>query len=413
MNKKVDVIVVGGGVCGSLSAMTAAKLGAEVIVCEEHKEIGVPEHCAGHISVSGLKRLELSLPKKIVENEIKGAVFYSPSGKEFTVRCASPVTYVVNRQLLDKHLAGLAEKAGARYLLESRAESFIVDSDFVKGATIKRRRVKETLASSLVIEAEGCSSVLLKKAGLQTLDRSMVVHAIEAEVDRVKDVEVDMVEVYLGRRYAPDFFVWLIPKRDGSAKIGLAAKTGDPREYLHRFMHNHPVASKKLRNSKITSLSLHPIPLGGSIPKTYGNGFLVVGDAASQVKPTTGGGIIFGSLCSKIAGEVAYEALKSNDFSKDFLSRYQSRWRELIGFDLAAMRRIRKLLNRLPDDKVDKFIGLCSKFEVNKILEEVGDLDFQGKSLVHVVQHPSALIVALYFVFSSLISASSQRNVLR
>jgi hypothetical protein len=80
---------------------------------------------------------------------------------------------------------------------------------------------------------------------------------------------------------------------------------------------------------------------------------------------------------------------------------------------LAAMRRIRKLLNRLPDDKVDKFIGLCSKLEVNKILEEVGDLDFQGKSLVHVVQHPSALIAALYFVFSSLISPSSQRNVLQ
>jgi len=413
VNKKVDVIVVGGGVCGSFSAMTAAKLGAEVIVCEEHKEIGTPEHCAGHVSISGLKHVELSLPKKIVENEIKGAVFYSPSGKNFTVRCTSPVTCVINRQLLDKHLAGLAEETGARYLLKSRAESFLVDSDFVKGVTIRRRGVKENLTSSLVIDAEGCSSVLLKKAGLQTLDNSMVVHAIEAEVDQVKDVEMDMVEVYLGRRYAPDFFVWVIPKRDSSAKIGLATKTGDPREYLHQFIHNHPVASKKLRNSKITSLSLHPIPLGGAIPKTYGNGFLVVGDAASQVKPTTGGGIIFGSLCSKIAGEVAYEALKSNDFSKGFLSQYQSRWRELIGFDLAAMRRVRKLLNRLPDDKVDKLIDLCSKFEVNKILEEVGDLDFQGKSLVRVVQHTSALIAALYFVFSSLISPTSQKNVLR
>ncbi len=407
MNKKTDIIVVGDSVCGSFSAMAAAKLGAEVIVCEEHKEIGVPEHCAGHISVSGLKRLDLSLPKKIVENEIKGAVFYSPCGKEFTVRCASPVTYVINRQLLDKHLAGLAEKAGVRYLLESRAESFILDSDFVKGVTIKRRGVKETLASSLVIDAEGCSSTLLKKAGLQTLDKSMVVHAIEAEVDQVKDVEVDMVEVYLGRRYAPNFFVWVIPKRDGSAKVGLAAKTGDPRKYLRLFIHNHPVASKKLKNSKITRFSLHPIPLGGAIPKTYGNGFLVVGDAASQVKPTTGGGIIFGSLCSKIAGEVAYEALKNNDFSKEFLSQYQSRWKKMIGFDLAAMHRIRKLLNRLPDDKVDKFIGLCSKFEVNKVLEEVGDLDFQGNSLVRVLQHPSALIVALYFVFSSFISPNS------
>jgi digeranylgeranylglycerophospholipid reductase len=413
VNKKVDIIVVGGGICGSFSAMTAAKLGAEVIVCEEHKEIGVPEHCAGHISVSGLKRLDLSLPKKIVENRIKGAVFYSPSGKEFTVRCASPVTYVVNRQLLDKHLAGLAEEAGARYLLESRAESFLVDSGFVKGVSVRSRGVKETLASSLVIDAEGCSSVLLKKAGLQTLDRSMVVHAIEAEVDQVKDVEANMVEVYLGRRYAPDFFVWVIPKSDGSAKVGLAAKTGDPRKYLHHFIHNNPVASKKLRNSKITRFSLHPIPLGGAIPKTYGNGFLVVGDAASQVKSTTGGGIIFGSLCSKIAGEVAYAALKNNDFSEGFLSRYQSRWRELISFDLAAMRQIRKLLNRLPDDKVDKFIGLCSKFEVNKILEEVGDLDFQGNSLVHVVQHSSALIVALYFVFSALTSPNSQRSILQ
>jgi len=406
VSEEFDVVVVGGGVCGSFSALTAARLGAKVVVCEEHGEIGLPQHCPGHVSISGLKHVGLSLPKKIVENEFRRAVFYSPFGREFAIGCSSSVTCVLNRELLDKHLADLAERAGVQYLLESRAESFLVDSNFVKGVIIRRKATKETFASSLVIDAEGCSSALLKKIRLQTLDRSMVVHAIQAEVDRVKEVDMDTVELYLGRKYAPGFFSWIIPKRDGSAKVGLATRMGDPREYLTRFMRDHPVASKKLGSSRITALSLHPIPLGGAIPKTYWNGLLIVGDAASQVKPTTGGGIVFGLLCSKIAGEVAYEALKSKDFSTGFLSQYQSRWRELIGFDLTAMRQVRKMLNRLPDDKIDTIIRLCSKLGADRILEEIGDLDFQGKSLVRVIQHPSALIIALYSIFSSLTSSA-------
>jgi len=410
VSERFDVVVVGGGVCGSFSALTAARLGAKVAVCEEHREIGLPQHCAGHVSISGLKRVGMSLPKKIVENEFERAVFYSPSGKEFTIECSSPVTCVLNRELLDKHLADLAERAGARFLLKSRAESFLVDSNFVKGVVVGRKGTRKTLASSVVIDAEGCSSALLKKVGLQTLNRSMVVHALQAEVDRVKEVDMDTVEVYLGRTYAPGFFAWIIPRRDGSAKVGLATTCGDPREYLNRLMRDHPVASKKLGSSKVTSLSLHPIPLGGAIPRTYWNGLLVVGDAASQVKPTTGGGIVFGLLCSKIAGEVSHDAIESSNFSADFLSRYQSRWRKLIGFDLAAMRQVRKMLNRLPDDRIDRIIELCSKLGVGRILEEIGDLDFQGKSLVRLIEHPTALMIALYSFLSSLTSLDTLRN---
>ena len=406
MNEKADIIVVGGGPSGSFSAFTAARLGAEVLVCEEHKEIGVPKHCAGHLSVSGLERLGLRLPHGIVENEIKGATFHSPSGREFAIRCPSTVSCVVNRELFDKHLSDLAMKSGARYSLESRVRSLLYNSGSVAGVAVRKGRDEETLASSVVIDAEGCASPLLKKTGLQTLDSLMVVKAIQAEVDRVHEIDPDTVEVYLGRKYAPDFFAWIIPKRNSSAKVGLATRTGNPREYLHRFMKDHPVASRKLRKSNITRLSIHPIPLGGPIPKTYSNGLLVVGDAASQVKPTTGGGVILGLLCSKIAGEVAYEAIKSNDFFEAFLSQYQSRWRELIGFDLAVMRQIRKLLNRLSDRKIDKMIDLCAKLGVSSILEEAGDLDFQGRSLIPMIKHPTTLIPMLYFIFSSLTSPS-------
>lgn len=402
MNDKFDAVIVGGGPCGSFSAFTMAKQGMNVIVCEEHKEIGVPTHCAGHLSLSGLKRLGLHLPSNVVENEFKGAVLHSPHGKKFSVKFNSPVTCVVNRELFDKYLSNLAVKAGAQYLFGSRVESLAVDSGIIRGVAIRRERTKKTLASSLVIDAEGCSSILLKKAGLQTLDCSMTLNAVQAEVDRVDDVNMNDAEVYLGREYAPGFFAWIIPKRDATAKVGLATNMGNPQENLHRFMQKHPVASKKLGKSKITRLSFHPISLGGAIPKTYSNGLLITGDAASQVKPTTGGGVIFGLICSEIAGKVAHEALQNHDFSEAFLSHYQSRWKEQIGFDLAAMQQMRKLLNLLSDDKIDRIIDSCTRLGIDTVLEEVGDLDFQGASLIRMIRHPSTLIITLYSVFSAL-----------
>jgi len=404
LEKRDSIIVVGGSSCGSFSAFSAAKAGADVVVFEEHKAVEMPSHCAGHLSLSGLKRLGLlPLPDKVVENTFKSAVFYSPCGNEFWVRFSSPVTCVVDRELFDKHMANLAMKAGVEYRLGMRAESLILDNGYVKGIVISREGEKETLPSSIVIDAEGVSSNLLKKAGYPTLNRSAVVNAIHAEVDNINDVESDTVEVYLGRKYALGFYAWIIPRRDGSAKIGLATKTGTPKEYLQRFMQNHPIASKKLKNSKIVKKSFHPITLGGAISRTYHNGLLIVGDAASQVKPTTGGGIIFGLLCSKIAGEVAAKAVMNKNYSAKLLSQYQSRWKKTIGFELTALRYLRLMLNRLSDKEVDELIKLCSKLELGKILEEHGDPDFEGASLIRMLRRPVTLVVSLYFLLSSVI----------
>jgi len=398
--QKTDVIVVGGGPCGSFSALTAAKLGVDVIVCEEHREIGVPSHCAGHVSLSGLKRLGLTLTQEVVENEIKGAVFYSPSGHEFRVKFASPVTCVLNRALFDKFLANLAEEAEVKYRLRTRVESLFMDAGSVRGASVKG----EVLKSNVVIDSEGCSSILLKKAGLPTLDNSMVVKGVEAEVDKVEDVNHDTVEVYLGQRYAPGLFAWIIPRPDGSAKVGLATKVGNPKTCLQSFVSHNPKAAKKLKQSRFVSVSYHPITLGGPIAKTYHNGLLVVGDAASQVKPTTGGGVIMGLTCAKIAGETAYQAVLNDDFSENFLSRYQQRWQKAIGFDMAVMRQMRLMLNRLSDRRLDKIIALCSQLHLSEDLKRVREIDFQGKGIMSIFKSPAAWTVALYSILSSLTS---------
>lgn len=398
-----DVVVVGGGPCGSFAALKLAKLGADVTVFEEHSEIGIPSHCPGHLSIKGLKNLRLyPLPAEISENTFYGANFYSPKGNQFSVSFSSPVTCAVNRAIFDKHIAELAEKAGVNYCLNSRVEFPIVKDSFVKGVVVKQKGKTEKKLAKIVVDAEGISSRILKEAGLPGLNRHMLVRGVEVEVDNVRKMEPDKVEVFLGKEYARGFYAWMIPKNDGKAKVGLAAKNGDPRVFLQRLMLRHPIASRKLATAKILKISFHPITLGGPIPQAYSNGFLAVGDAASHVKPTTGGGVILGMICANVAAEVAIEALRGNDFSKESLSTYQSRCQEIWGFDAKVMLRLRRTLDRMSDERLDNMIGLCTRFGLDKTLTSAEDVDFQGQAFLRALRSPRMLTALSYFFLAYL-----------
>jgi geranylgeranyl reductase family protein len=400
MSEASDIIVVGGGPCGSFTAFNLARLGAKVTVFEEHNEIGVPCHCAGHLSIQGLKKLGLhKLPKGIVENRFKGAIFHSPKGKKLTVEFAETVTCSVNRELFDKYLANIAENAKTQYFLKSQVKSLIIENNVVKGVKVNQNEKTRKFTANIIIDAEGISSRILRQTGLTMLDSRMVVNAVQVNIENVKDIEPDMVEVFLGKKYAPGFYAWLIPRKNSKAKIGLATSIGNPKDFLQRFMHKHPTASKKLGKAKILGTVFHPITIGGPIPKTYFNSFLAVGDVASQVKPTTGGGVIFGLNCARIAATVAHEALKRKDFSSKFLSNYQKLCNKMLGFDMKVMLKLRKMLNALSDDKIDEAISFCIKLGFGKSVKDIEDIDFQGSSLLRSLPKPRILAALFYFFF--------------
>jgi flavin-dependent dehydrogenase len=210
-------------------------------------------------------------------------------------------------------------------------------------------------------------------------------------------MDPNMVEVFLGNDYASGFYAWLIPKKDGRAKLGLATRTGNPKKSLQRLIREHPVASEKLGTAKILKTVFHPLTLGGPIPKICSNGFLVVGDAASQVKPTTGGGVVFGMSSARIASEVACGALSINDFSSAFLSEYERRCREVMGFDINTMLRIRKMLNAMSDKSMDDAISFCKKLRLDETLQNFEDVDFQGQSILRLLRSPKMLMILFYF----------------
>ena len=393
-----DVVVVGGGPAGSTAALHLAKRGVKVTVFEEHPEIGLPSHCAGHMSIRSLKTLGLyPLPPGVVENNFSAANFYSPQGTKFSLHLKAPVTTALNRAKFDQYLAEQAKAAGAEFKLGTRVESLLMENGWVRGVTVKSGGAQAHVNAKIVCDAEGVSSRLLRQAGLAPLDSRGLVYAVETEVAGVQDVELNAVEVYFGRGYAPGFYGWLIPRLDGTAKLGLAAKCGDPRVYLKRLMTKHPVASRQLAKTKILTAGYHAISLAGPIRRVYSDGFLAMGDCASQVKPTTGGGVIFGLTCAKKAAQVAYNALERGDYSAEALQPYQKRCDELLNFDVRVMLRLRRFIDSLSDEQLDEMLRVVGKLGVAEALSGVDEIDYQGKMLMSVAGKPAMWATLAYF----------------
>ena len=403
-----DVIVVGGGPVGSFAALILSKLGKRVTVFEEHSQIGSPVHCAGHISINSLKTLGLyPLPKNIIENEFSQANFYSYTGFSFPVVLSKPVTCAVNRELFDKHIFLKAKDAGAYFHLNSRVHSLLIENGSIKGVkVIQNDGSVEFFKAKIVLDAEGISSRLLKQTNLKPLNPKNLVYAVQADVENLENLPSEGVHVFFGKSYAPGFYAWIIPRLDGTAKIGLATNTGNPNIFLNKLMFEHPKASQYLRRTKVRKKEFHSIPLGGSIPKLFRNGFMALGDVASQVKPTTGGGIIFGLKSSIIAARVASLAIDNNDVSENFLKFYQNRFNKAFNFDFKVMVQFRSFLNSLSDDKLDKILRFCKKIGLNKTLQNVDEIDFQGRTFIKIIGRP-AVSITLFYLFITYLTTNT------
>jgi geranylgeranyl reductase family protein len=399
MSPVSNAVVVGAGPTGCFAAIELAKHGVDTTVFEEHSEIGLPSHCAGHLSIRSLKNLGLySLPNNIIENTFSNATFYSPSGSRFSVHLKQPVTCTLNRELFDKFLAEKAQAAGARFRLNSRVSSLLVDNGTVVGINVEKANNIEKVPAKIVVDAEGVGSRLLKETDLSNVSRKKLVYSVEAEIENVQNIDRDTVEVFLGKDYASGFYAWIIPLLEETAKVGLATNVGNPKVLLQKLMAKHPVASKQFIRARIRRITFHSIPLSGIIQKAYTDGFLAVGDAASQVKPTTGGGVIFGLTCAQIAADVASEAINKSNVSSNFLQQYQKRCIDKLGFDFRVMLQVRKFLDSLSDEKLDHAINVFNRLGVDKALSDVEEIDFQGRLFLQLLMKPAAIGAIAYFL---------------
>ncbi|MGH2372221.1 MAG: geranylgeranyl reductase family protein [bacterium] len=378
----VDVLVVGAGPAGSTAARLCASSGLRTLLIEEHPEVGCPTHCTGKLSVHAFERF--ALPASLIQTSLRAAALHAPDGTVARLRRSSVDSYVVDRDPFDRYLAEQAAASGAEVVTGARART-IARTDSLMRVEVDRREGRLSIDAPLVIDAEGANPALPPQLGIAP--RRTLVHGLQYELDGAAIEAEDAPDLYFGREVAPGFFAWLMPIGGRRGRLGLAV---DPRltdrppvYYLDRLKSTHPAVASRVRGTTVVRKLAGRIPILGLRRPSFTEGMLVVGDAAGQVKATSGGGIYFSMLAGELAARAAARYLGgTTDGRRDALAAYEREWQAAFGREVRFTTIVRQALNRLPDRHTSAVIGaLATDGTLRRAVEVHGDTQYQSRLL--------------------------------
>jgi len=384
-----DAIVTGAGPAGILAATKIAEEGHDVLLLEEHKKIGEPDHCAGLLSSSGLGSLNLKPPDEVIQNTVSGARIHAPSGHSIFIERGRREALVVDRRKFDSWLAEGAAEQGVKIVTDSKVKA--ITQPKKSDQTVKTSQ--QTLQSRVVVIAEGVRSVLSKTVGFSTISKRSKLPAYQYEF-KGADVEEDLVEMFYGRQLAPGFFAWIIPLGEGGVRVGLASRSKSKIRLESALLH-HPIISKRLKNAEMVRGMGGTVIVGQPSTKLSADGVVIVGDTAGMVKATTGGGVIIGGLTARIAGETVNKALQDDEISRKSLSSYDKRCKSMYYRELQTMYLAQKALTLLTDKGLDSVVKDANDLGLLNIIRREGDMDLQGQVIRKLIANPRTFLLGL------------------
>jgi flavin-dependent dehydrogenase len=336
-----DVIIVGGGITG---AYLAGRLGLDVLLIEKNREIVTKD--SGIVSKDFLDFFD----KKLIKKPITRMDVFSPSGFTFTLHSPEPYAYILKRELFSKYLISKAKK-NAKIIYGT-----VTNVKYEKDRVIVQT-TSGTFEGKLIVGADGANSIVRKAAGIESPRLSVGLMV------KTKNLQGN-INVFLNKYFSPDFFSWIIPHND---EYGLI--TGiRPREYLNYFKRKLYLPDGKIH--------AHLIPTGYT--KSYANRTLLVGDAAGQNKPLTGGGIMFGLRAARCAEIAIRDAFELGSVDKNHLWPYEMMWKKDFAWEIDKQFLVRMLYRRLTNRQIDKLfldigpeISRMTEFDYDKISSSI------------------------------------------
>jgi digeranylgeranylglycerophospholipid reductase len=373
----LDVAVVGGGPAGSRVAYRLAELGHHVAVFEKRSAVGEKTCCTGIISQECIRKF--SIPRNVISQELCSARIYSPSGNSIRLYRSETQASIVSRKTFDSTLAGLAQALGVNYYLNHCVENLTFNPNKVT-LDLNSPEGCFPVEAKAVVLATGFNSPIVRDLGLGRIDYFVTGAQTEVEISGVKEVEV-----YLDQTVAPGFFGWLAPISTTRGLAGLLSRQS-PGQHLRNWITQ--LEAKKKVVSGTYKIRYGGIPLK-PLNKTYGDRFLVLGDAAGQVKPITGGGIYFGLICANIAAETLHNAILAGNLSAPNLFNYEREWRNLLGSELKRGYFTRRLYERLSNPQLETILsGIRSSGLSDSLLQDESvSFDWHGGLMLKVLEH--------------------------
>ena len=349
-----EVVIVGGGTSGLILARELGRRGIEATVFESEKKIGdKADKASGILSASGLSKLGIGFSDAVV-NSLYGASLHA-GRRSLHVRSEKIQAYVLDRIRLAEICSREAVDAGAKVVTGRRIGTEELERFSSEG--------------KIIVGADGGLSAVARWAKFPPIENHVLTFkALFEKSDRTLEDEVDL---FFSERFATGFFGWAVPYGRGIVELGIGTRSGswNSAEAFRRMLREDSV-KEAVGGGKMTDSKASIIPIGMRSKTAKGN-VLLVGDAAGQVKATTGGGIIFGGACAMIAAEAIARHIDNGKPIED----YDSMWRKLYGKDLSMHRFIHAYYSRAGEAGIEKLLWVLDVLGMGNFLSKYGDMD--------------------------------------
>jgi len=388
LKQEYDIIVVGAGPAGTVAARFAAMQGVDVLVLEKDRDVGYPVRCAEAIS----KRNVVSFIEpndKWIAAYINKYAFVSPNGEEVVIEFDEVNGYVLERRIFDYELGRLASEAGAQIQTRVYVNGLILEGEKVCGVKAEYQGKQIEIRSKIVIGADGVESRVGRWAGIEThIDYRDMESCFQVTAANVENVDSSTLYFYLGTNYAPGGYFWVFPKGENLANIGLGISGGDNKKRSALAYLNDNMERFFPKASVLTQIA-GGVPCALTLERISGDGIMLVGDAARQVNPLTGGGIGSGMIGGKVAGEIAGEAIRKNNLK--LLDTYHNAWMKERGKSHLIFDKLKEGIFSISDDEFNDII-----MKLKRIPKEKRTL---GKFFVTALAKKPSLIVDVAKVY--------------
>ena len=375
MTRRTDVVVVGGGPAGMYTAHQLAEAGYRVSVLDSRREIGEQVICTGIVSREAFERYGFSHAS--VLSSIQKLRLISPGGLELRYTHPSVLAYAVDRHKFDNEIRHRAQRSGAEVSVESSVQQISVERGRVR-LSVQNSHRRYELSAALCVIATGIRYTLHRQVGLGV--PSSFLKAAQAHLPAGRE---DVTTVFVGQRVAPGGFAWVVPLGRQLCRVGLMTH-GDARRLFHRLVERLQLSHQNGH----TPVDLKPIAQGMARCSSTDR-VIAVGEAAGQVKTTTGGGIYYGLLGAEIAAEVAARALARNDLSARALGEYDRLWKRRIGGEIEKGFRTRQQAARLSDAQMDRLVRASQENGLFAFAEKHARFDWHRKMIGYVLKLPA------------------------
>lgn len=339
-----DVLVVGAGPAGLGAAITSSKRGLKTILVEKSSEIGYPVKSSAFTWKEVVENWDL--PNRVMSQWIDSFYICSVhSDRDVEIDFESIIGGTLNSHIFLQELAFQAIRHGTKIILSERVSEPIMDGDFVCGVKTEK---KNEIKSKIVIDCSGASTIIAKKVGLISFKRDAELGiGFEYEMFNYKVRNSSTIEFYVGKEeIVPIGYAWVFPTGKDRARVGVSTvlNTAEKIEkksikyYEDHFLGKESPIYELVKDAQPFEIHMGAYSLEGMLNKIYSNGLMVAGDSASQASMLVGEGIRYALEFGKMAAETAFDAIKSNDLSEDYLKTYQERCDEYLGetFEVAA-----------------------------------------------------------------------------